>query len=57
MENLERLREFPSAFGLLINDGFIAKELVLRIFWLFGAQLRSVGDEASKLDRLRRGST
>ena len=42
--------------NLLINGGFTAKELVLRIFWLFSARMRFVGDEASKLDRLRRGS-
>ena len=53
----EAFAQISECIGLLINGGFIAKELILRMFWLFGTRLRSVGDEASKLDRLRLGST
>ena len=53
----EAFARISECLGLLINGCFIAKELILRIFWLFGARLRSVEDEASKLDRLHRGST
>ena len=52
----EMFGRISEGLDLLINGGFTAKELILRIFWIFGARTRSVGAEASKLDRLSRGS-
>ena len=53
----EVFARISECLGLLINGGFIAMEFTLWIFCLFGVRLRSVRDEASNLDRLRRGFT
>ena len=53
----EAFARISECLSLLINGGFIAMEFIFWIFCLFGARLRFMQDEASKLDRLRRGST
>ena len=56
-EEFEAFARISECLGLLINGGFIAMDFILWIFCLFGARLRYMRDEASKLDRLRQGST
>ena len=56
-EEFEAFARISECLGLLINGGFIAMDFILWIFCLFSARLRSVRDEASKLDRLCQGST